>query len=204
MLHSNISRFKYSNPAISALNRSCAKAQHLRLSNAVLALSLGTRAVIQPSTAGLAPQDAFRRVGQLDFSSWAQISEKLDIQELAMPSSVQVVCPHCHTTNRVPQERLGDGAICGRCKASLFAGHVVELDQASFEKHLKNSDLPLVVDFCAPGCGPCRQMAPHFAQAAARLEPQYRLAKVNTRRVRGGAGVCGRGQDRFVCGYGAG
>ena len=62
---------------------------------------------------------------------------------------------------------------------------MLELDQASFEKHLQNSDLPLVVDFWAPWCGPCRQMAPHFAQAAGRLAPHYRLAKVNTEEEQG-------------------
>lgn len=97
-----------------------------------------------------------------------------------MSSTVQVVCPHCHTTNRLPQERLADGPTCGRCKEELFPGTVAELDQAAFEKHLQNSDLPLVVDFWAPWCGPCRMMAPHFVQAAERLEPEYRLIKVNT------------------------
>lgn len=97
-----------------------------------------------------------------------------------MSSSVQVVCPHCHTTNRLPPERLADGAVCGRCKEALFAGSVLELDESAFAKHLENSDLPLVVDFWAPWCGPCRMMAPHFAQAAGRLEPEFRLVKVNT------------------------
>lgn len=97
-----------------------------------------------------------------------------------MSSTVQVVCPHCHTTNRLPSERLDDDPVCGRCKERLFDGNVLELDEAAFTKHLESSDLPLVVDFWAPWCGPCRMMAPHFAQAAARLEPHYRLVKVNT------------------------
>lgn len=97
-----------------------------------------------------------------------------------MSSSIQVVCGRCHTTNRLPGDRLRDGAICGRCKAPLLVGEVAELDQASFAKHVRNSDLPLVVDFWAPWCAPCRMMAPQFAQAAARLAPEYRLAKVNT------------------------
>ncbi|MGE5492467.1 MAG: thioredoxin TrxC [Actinomycetota bacterium] len=97
-----------------------------------------------------------------------------------MSAPVHVVCPHCHTTNRLPPERLGEGGTCGRCKERLFRGIATELDQAGFEKHLQNSDLPLVVDFWAPWCAPCRSMAPHFAEAARRLEPHFRLAKVNT------------------------
>ncbi|MBS1191170.1 MAG: thioredoxin [Rhodocyclaceae bacterium] len=97
-----------------------------------------------------------------------------------MSDPVHVVCPHCHTTNRVPQERLADGGTCGRCKERLFPGTAVELDQASFDRHVGHSDIPLVVDFWAPWCGPCRSMAPHFAEAARRLSPHYRLAKVNT------------------------
>lgn len=100
---------------------------------------------------------------------------------MSSPSSpMQIVCPHCHTPNRVPRERLADGAHCGRCKAALFAGEAAALDAASFPRHLRHSDIPLVVDFWAPWCGPCRTMAPHFAQAAGRLEPGYRLAKINT------------------------
>jgi len=97
-----------------------------------------------------------------------------------MNEVLQVVCPQCHTTNRVQSARLAAGVVCGKCKQALFTAHALELDGASFERHVAATDIPLVVDFWAPWCAPCRTMAPQFEKAAAELEPQVRLAKLNT------------------------
>jgi thioredoxin 2 len=91
-----------------------------------------------------------------------------------------VVCPDCDAVNRIPTERLTDRPRCGSCRAPLFQGKPVELSAASFAKHIERSDLPVVVDFWAEWCGPCKMMAPAFAQAAAQLEPRVRLAKLDT------------------------
>ena len=97
-----------------------------------------------------------------------------------MSDNKHIVCPHCGATNRIPAARVQDKPHCGKCKNTLFTGHPIELNDRNFTKVISKSDIPVLVDFWAEWCGPCKMMAPALSEASAQLEPRAILAKLNT------------------------
>ena len=91
-----------------------------------------------------------------------------------------VVCSQCSSINRLPKDKLGAGGKCGVCRTPLFSGHPTELTSANFQRFIQKNQLPVVIDYWASWCGPCKMMAPIFASATQQMEPYVRFAKVNT------------------------
>lgn len=107
------------------------------------------------------------------------------------PGTTRVLCPQCRAVNRLPADRPAEKAKCGSCHQPLFTGAPIAVDEAGFNEHLRQNEIPVLVDMWAPWCGPCRMMAPMFAQAALSLEPEMRLLKLNVDEAQQTAGSLG-------------